>query len=334
MSTIFSSNKILRHLGHLQDYLCGGFRFPITMEFDLTDKCDHACPRCAGGRTGAELTWEEARDYLSQLADCHVKAVTFTGGGEPCLHPHLVDALCHAHSLGMDVGLITNGTSMTRQIADAAVCTCVWVRVSLDANGPLAYRQTHGRDGDFYQRACDAIRMLSASRDTLHSGCTVGVGYLVDRNTRPDMMQATMEVRDYGADYIQFRPFHYQTTPIEDQLLVCKRLETERFKVLASQQKYACAGVPQTYKKCHGSYFCGVIQADANLAYCCHFRGRPEYSLGSLREQSFADLWHSPRRCEVELMIDVTQCIPLCRLDAINRFIEDAATPKEHENFL
>lgn len=332
--TIFGSNKLLRHLDRLGAYQRGEHFAPVTMEMDLTDRCNHACPECAGGRQGGELSWEEAEDYLRQMAEFGVRAVTFTGGGEPTLHPRLDKLLASAHEKGLDAALITNGSRMTKDLAETVAKCCVWCRVSIDGATPEQFRLTHGVGEKMFDAAWKAVQLLAEARDAANSQLTVGIGYLVDERTKPGMFSAAVKARNTGANYIQFRPFHWHPTPIADILPVLRQFETDRFRVLSSSQKYDRPRNGRGYTTCHGSYFCGVIQANAELALCCHYRGMPEYSLGSLRQATFADLWNGPRRKQILDRLDVNTCLPLCRLDSINLLLEDAVTEKEHKNFL
>jgi MoaA/NifB/PqqE/SkfB family radical SAM enzyme len=137
-----------------------------------------------------------------------------------------------------------------------------------------------------------------------------------------------------GADYIQFRPFWGGAVPIDAELRLCRNLETDRFRVLSAAQKYGRLDAPRNYATCHGSALAAVIQADGNVPLCCNLRGRPDWYLGNALEQPFRRIWDGPARARLLERLCVSQCVPLCRLDAINGVLEDLVTPKQHEEFL
>jgi MoaA/NifB/PqqE/SkfB family radical SAM enzyme len=325
-------SPLVRH--RLVAYLDGRIPPPVTVEMDLTDRCSHRCPRCAGGRGKGELTAIEAIDYVRQLAAYEVRGLTLTGGGEPTLHRGLPDVLAEAHYLGLECGLITNGSAVTPELAERVAATCTWVRVSIDAGDPDLYRYSHGMGPNEYARAWHAVGLLASARDAAGSTCTVGVGYLTDSITLRGMRAATEHARDAGADYLQFRPWHSDHTPIDVELAVCRQYQTDRFRVLSSAPKYARMGGERGYTRCHGAWFTAVIAADASLPVCCHARGVPAMSYGSLRESPFAEAWASQRHHDLVRGIDVAGCVPLCRHDALNAAVERAGQTPEHGAFL
>jgi hypothetical protein len=57
---------------------------PISMEIDLTNVCNYRCPNCV---------WEQVLSQVHQCAGAGVKAVIFSGGGEPLAHPAALDCI-------------------------------------------------------------------------------------------------------------------------------------------------------------------------------------------------------------------------------------------------
>ena len=64
--------------------------FPIAVEIDLTNRCNHQCVWCMfegfKGRKPFSLEKSLVFDLLQELKTLGVKAVTYVGGGEPTLH--------------------------------------------------------------------------------------------------------------------------------------------------------------------------------------------------------------------------------------------------------
>jgi MoaA/NifB/PqqE/SkfB family radical SAM enzyme len=344
---IFGTNKLWAWADRVVAYRDGKVPPPVTMELDLTDRCNHKCPQCIGGRAGREMNADDARHILVEMAEYGVQGVMFTGGGEPLMHEDCAELCGFAAQQGLRVGLITNGTligtagplrGLERALQEVQqmktlVRACEWIRVSLDASDSVMYQAVHGVDG--FDEALNAIGALRPSKTAADADCTIGVGYLTSAETKRGMLSATKEVRNRGADYIQFRPCLYDETDIDDVLPVCRQYETETFKVLASEQKYRhFANWRRPYKLCHGAHFVGVVQADGSMPLCCHYRDVAGMEIGNVLEHPLAEIWESQEKQDLIERTDVQKCVPFCRADHINRELKDAVQPKTHAEFL
>lgn len=335
LETIFGSNKLLKHLDRVDAWQRGEVPPPVTVEFDLTGRCNHRCPECAGLYHHSEMQSDTAREWLTQLESYGVRGLIFTGGGEPLMHPDCLPLVEYAKGLGMQVGFITNGSLLREEHAERLTLACTWIRVSIDAADADTYQQIHGVGNSEFVRAWQSVGFLSEARDKHQSSCTVGVGYLYGEQTFRGTPVAIVKARNLGADYLQIRPFHNDGFPLTILALGSyKSEERGRFHVISSTHKYQCQGGKRTYATCHGAWFTSVIQADGSVQLCCHLRGNPAWSLGSMNQQSFKEIWSSPRHAELLQRLEVEQCIPLCRNDGINRDLEAILKPICHEDFL
>src|SRR3954471_13569887 len=91
---------------------------PRSVRISLTDRCDLACVYCRPSRSDGyleeRLEAEASRTMIQGLVSAGVKRVRITGG-EPLLHPGVVDMVGYVVSLGVgDVALTTNGTQLER----------------------------------------------------------------------------------------------------------------------------------------------------------------------------------------------------------------------------
>ncbi len=84
---------------------------PYKADLALHYACNNNCSHCynePGRKTMPSLPATEWRRVLRELYDIGVPYVIFTGG-EPTLHPHLVELVAYAENLGQITGLNTNG---------------------------------------------------------------------------------------------------------------------------------------------------------------------------------------------------------------------------------
>lgn len=134
-------------------------------------------------------------------------------GGEPILRHDLFEILSMSASYGFDTALMTNGTLVTPEIADAIVLAGTsTVQVSLDGT-----RSTHDslRGAGAYQRAVEGIRYLS------DVGIPVTVNMTVSKANKADVLKLTEEAAQAGASTISFgRLMPYgRGTELADQML-------------------------------------------------------------------------------------------------------------------
>jgi pyruvate-formate lyase-activating enzyme len=339
MSGPFCATKIFAHPDRLASLLAGEPCPPVTVELDLTNRCGHACPECAGGKVDptAALDTIEALDYVHQIRDLGAKGLILTGGGEPLAHPDCAAVATEAARVGLDVGLITNGGLLDDDSIATLVACCTWIRVSLDAGEEHQYRRVHGRGGGEFRRVLARIAALGQRKQDAGPDCTIGVGYLLDAGNLAGAPVLAAQLADMpGVDYLQLRPFHGRATPLAATwaLAACARYQSATFHVVSSDQKY---GVQpgRDYTRCAAAEVCAVIAADSSMPLCCHYRGDAAFSLGHLRGgATVAELWYAPRHRELLDGMDVSHCLPLCRGDAINRTVHQIGRPVQHPAFL
>src|SRR5437773_2422213 len=105
------------------------FGIPLAVLAELTHRCPLQCPYCSNpvelDRAGSELTTEEWKKVLSELAEIGVLQIHFSGG-EPTARKDLVELVKHASDVGLYTNLITSAVLLTRDrlsaLADAGLC--------------------------------------------------------------------------------------------------------------------------------------------------------------------------------------------------------------------
>jgi pyruvate-formate lyase-activating enzyme len=159
-------NEPLEHMGF---YTMTDFRCSTTSSTSrlgrcvlvLTENCNFACPYCRS-HSGVQMATTRAKDVIRLWAKDKLFTLVFTGG-EPTLHPDLVDLIEFAKDLGIPrVGLSTNGAaSMTlyRKLCEKGVDD---FSISLDADNAEDGAALSGRGPDAWQRVVDNIREIAA----------------------------------------------------------------------------------------------------------------------------------------------------------------------------
>ena len=127
-------------------------RRPIVV-WNLTRTCNLKCQHCytdsANQKYSGELTTEECKTVLDDLAAFKVPAVLFSGG-EPLVRKDVFELAAYARSLGLHVVLSTNGTLITPEIAQRLKdLKFAYVGISLDSAFPEVHDRFRGMEGAF-----------------------------------------------------------------------------------------------------------------------------------------------------------------------------------------
>jgi MoaA/NifB/PqqE/SkfB family radical SAM enzyme len=345
----FSSDKILKHLDRVNDWLIGNNPAPITVELDMTNLCNHKCPECVVNyfrvSDNNTLAPSLAKKIICQLAQSKVRGLIFTGGGEPLCNPYTLQAVELAKNTDLDVGFITNGTLLDEHSGRILLSNCTWLRVSVDSATAQVFKKTHGLGEEAFDKVVKNLGILVKAKKALKSKCTIGVGFLTTESTLSDMEKAAKLYKNLGVDYLQFRPmqihrggkFDYHWAQVDDKIAECLKYSGNGFEVLYSKHKYEMAQDPEYgryYKKCYGQQFATVISASGKMYICCHLRGYEKYCIGDFNKQSFKEIWNSKKRRSVVGKIDFRDCIPLCRDNTFNQILWNIKQSREHVNFL
>lgn len=346
LQTIYNlQHKILRHPEHLATWKAGGTPPPISTELFATNECNNSCSFCyfrTFHKKRDSLTLSQMISYIAQIADINGKAIVFSGGGEPLLNPHTPNAVKYAKSIGLDIGFITNGQLMTKQIAETLLSSCVWVRISLSATTSQTFEAIRGVDK--FHEALQGIQTLTLAKKDSSASCTIGLQWIYTK--REPISYLINFIKEHcqntGIDYIQI--IAEQTHHI--QRLVNQRDLIEHIRKL----QILCPSNPQIiyskaddlllpnfgrdYPTCEGHWFTAVIAADAKVYLCCHLSGQTQYEIGDLTKISFEEIWHGEKRKQVADSIDVSKCLHICKHHEINKLLHQLKQEMKHENFI
>src|ERR1700750_489756 len=124
------------------------FGIPLAVLAELTHRCPLQCPYCSNPveleRGSSELTTEEWKKVLTELAEIGVLQIHFSGG-EPTARKDLVELVQHASDVGLYSNLITSAVLLTKEtlraLADAGLCH---VQISFQGNEPVVAARVAG----------------------------------------------------------------------------------------------------------------------------------------------------------------------------------------------
>jgi len=336
---------------------------PVHIHFIISDLCNQDCGFCAyriegytekfsiieadGTRNhnpNRMMSYEKASEIIQDCGRLGVKAIQFTGGGEPTVHPQCAGLMTLAQSLGIETAIVTNGVRLDKVIEPVMAST--WIRISIDAATEETYCGVRRVPGDHWRRMLKNVRELVERRNATKSPLTIGVGYVVTRENYREVYDGCALARDLGVDNIRISAMFQQDDAVYfkgfhgEAAQLCKQAEglsTDQFTVInrfGERVSDLELGHPD-YKDCAYQHFVAYIGADLNVYRCCVLSYTERGTVGSLQEQTFADLWESKIKQDLYADFDARGC-PRCQFNdknhAINSLIEHL--PVEHGNFV
>lgn len=181
---------------------------PVHVQLVLSDLCNQDCSFCAyrmssglsnelfpqGTRKNPNrmIPTAKAEEIIDDCAALGVKAIQFTGGGEPTVHPDHLALFARAQAHGLATALVTN--SINLDPSHPAVRAMKWVRVSVDAGTPQTYARTRRVAERHWGTAWAHIEALAES-----CAGTVSVGFVVTPENYTEVSAAAERVKAAGA---------------------------------------------------------------------------------------------------------------------------------------
>jgi len=348
MSDLYSQLKVAHHPDRIEALRQGLPVRPIHVQLILSDLCNQDCGFCAY-RMSAGLSTElfgttethnpnrmipvdKAMEIVEDCAELGVKAIQFTGGGEPTVHPHHREVFHAAQALGMDTGLVTNGVKLDP--SSPSIRAMQWIRVSVDAGDALTYAAVRRVPVGHWDKVWSNIRALAPD----YMG-TLGVGFVVTPDNWFGVAGAAHLAKEAGcanmrvgavfsADGSAFYPG--DTWVIRDHIAKAKQAhDGDGFEVIDLFGRRIAdldAGSP-TDPVCSYQRLTVYIGGDLNVYRCCNTAYTLAGKVGSLKDVRFRDI-----KLEYE-PFDATICRH-CQFIGQNQAIAALVNAPGHVNFV
>ena len=332
--------KIYLHPKRIKDALANpAATFPITLDVDPTTTCNSRCPKCTFPNTGKMfLDFDLFKRTIKEAAQLGVKAVAFTGGGEPTLHPRFIEMVKTVKENGLEAGLITNGLAFSARMAEETLPMLEWVRFSLDAGSAEMYHKTHGLNEVQFNKLASNITSACKIRKRLGFPIGMGASYLILEANEADFQGAIRIARGTGLNFLQFKPmqlhdlcaiggFTYDLEVLRSAERMLKEKLTgdygETFHVYLTRMCPHLMGKGSVeYREsplCYGQRFTTSLGADGRLYACCHYKYDPRFELGNLNFSTFQQIWTSKQRHSLLFGIQPQKsCLNNCKLEGLN----------------
>lgn len=353
---MMDGHKLLWHLDRVAAWQAGELIAPIYVEISPVSFCNHRCQFCGLDFAQAErisLDTAVTCRSLKDMARLGVKSVMFAGEGEPLLHPGLPEMVAAAREGGLDVSITTNGSLGTAELWQRLVPHLSWLRFSVDAGSPEVYAKVHGVGAAAFAGTVESIRQALNVRDAMQSRCTIGVQFLLIRDTLHDIEAAIRLFDSLGVDYLSFKPYseHPQmlnksgfSYTAEDSAVIeerVKRLRGDcRSRIIfrkAATDSYAAGR--KAFDHCCALPFWGYISSRGDFYTCSVFLNDERFSVGNIGVETMQEILFGMRRQSSvaygsEELVVGHECRVNCRMARINEFLAMIKQRPEHSNFI
>lgn len=355
----YSDLKTAWHLDRIASLRRGEQVVPSQVHFIISDLCNHDCHFCAYRMSGGFSTEQFADaegnknptrmipkakclEILEDLQSLGVRAVQFTGGGEPTVHPDHLEIFQKALDLGLDCALVTNGFLLRDGWADV-LPRFKWIRVSVDAGSAAVYSAVRKLTERAYARTLANVAKLASA--TSASGCLLGVGYVVTQENWRDLVPACKTFRELGVPYVRLAAMfsaegseYYKGIHggVREAVFEAKALETESFSVVdlfGDRISDLNLGSPD-YEFCGYQQFCTYIGGDQKVYRCCTTAYTKHGEIGDLTGQRYRDWFASEQKKQAIGSFDARSC-RVCQFNGKNKTINYMVSQEPmHVNFV
>ena len=284
---------------------------PVHVRVKPTNVCNHNCAYCAYRAKnlqlgqGMDVRDSIPRDKMAEIVDdfieMGVKAVTFSGGGEPLVYPHLAETVRRLAASGIRFATLTNGARLKGELAELFSGAGTWVRVSIDGWDEESYAHYRGvGNGEFAK----VLGNMEGFRK-LGGPCFLGVSLIVDERNHDHVRELLVRLKNVGASSVKVSPcivsnvgddnnaYHKPFfSVVKDQIVQAKaELQDDDFEVYDSYHELENK-FDKEYDWCPYLQILPVIGADMNV-YPCQDKAYnlEEGLIGSIRDARFKDFW-------------------------------------------
>lgn len=353
-SSPYSNLKVFAHADKLAAIKKNKRTAPVYVRIKPTNACNHRCYYCSYAddalglrdevKVKDRIPWPKMQEIIDDLGSMGVKAVTFSGGGEPLVYPEIASAMQAVLDKGIDLSIITNGHRLKGDIAEM-LCAAKWVRISLDAANAQCYSKIRGIPPESFQEVCDNLKYFAGIKPV---GCELGVNFVVNHENVWQIYDLAILAKNLGVNHVKYTAritrdlanYHGSFKPEAVRQLQRAQddLAGPGFRII---NKYEddfnhSAVFKRSYRDCPIKEFLTVIAADCRV-YFCHDKAYVSSGVvGDLHQTSFKELWFSSEVIQRYRDFNASrECCHHCVFDDRNILLNNFLSLDEnHINFI
>lgn len=268
---------------------------PISISFEPTTSCNLRCPECPSGlraftRPTGMLNKNFFKDTIDQLYK-DLSYLVFYFQGEPYLNPDFLDMVQYASSKGIYTATSTNGHYLTEINAKRTVESGLdRLIISIDGTTQHTYQQY--RVGGNLEKVIEGATRVVEWKKTLKSKKPFIIfQFLVVRHNEHQVDEIHQLAEKIGVDQVRLKTaqvYDYENDP--NHLIPTNEKYSRYKKDKSGKMQFKGNNENHCWRLWHDP----VITWDGTVAPCC-FDKDAQHKLGSLKDQSFKELWNNKK---------------------------------------
>jgi radical SAM protein with 4Fe4S-binding SPASM domain len=304
---------------------------PIRVIFEPTINCNLKCPMCDRTHKNdfkkhleEQLPVESAVNFLENLGKMGTKHILLIGGGEPLLHPDIIQFIKILKANNIFVHLWTNGTLVNDQNAAFLAKNCDIITVSMDSPHEDVNDVSRGVKGATKKVKQSLIKLRKAN-----PGCYLGIHCVISAlnyNQLNDFIPflKDYQINEFGGAVINqqdFVPGNFKI-PHNERILLEQNIKS--LISLTQNESFELAGCFNTVSKnqlsdikanlkfekdpslsshitCLALWSQATVRPNGDVSVCC-FTYKPV--LGNLSEMTFTEVWNSEKANELRELVE------------------------------
>ena len=287
---------------------------PLHIRIKPTNVCAHNCWYCAyrsdNYQLGSEMKLkdyipkEKMQEIINDIIEMDVKAVTFSGGGDPFYYPYLLETIEKLAQSNVKFASLTNGVLLKGKLAELFAKHGTWLRISIDGWDDKSYAEYRSIKEGEYTKVIDNLRAFKK----LEGNCYLGISIVVDKDNASHIYEMLETFHDIGVNSVKVSACligddidevnAYHKPYLEDTKKQIQRAVDDfcgdGFEIQDSYYEIT-SRYEKDYNWCPYTQINPVIGADMKV-YSCHDKAyTPDGMLGSIEDVSFKDFWNNDK---------------------------------------
>jgi len=347
MTKLYTDSKILHFHSKLKDLSDKVLSAPIHVRLKPTNKCNHKCYYCCYRNENLylsqlvnendEIPHDKMKEIVSDLVRMKVKAVTFSGGGEPLCYPYIIETMEDLLNQGVKIAVLTNGSLLKGRVAKILSQRATWVRISMDAADSKMYAEIRGVNLKEFDKVCENI---SNFVKTQNRNSKLGINFIVTKENCKDVYKFLKLMKGLGVDHVKIsesvvstkkeknKEYHLPFLNLVKKQIIkgFSDLADSNFKIIDKFDDFADNNnyYEKKYTWCPFIQCLTVIGADMNIYSCQDKAYTQKGKIGSIRNKSLWELWFSDKaKKKIAGLNPAKDCIHHCTQHTKNLMLLD-----------